>query len=82
MHDSNSFRDKMAKGYDIQALKTYSKAYHDTIELSKKYLDTDQTALDLGCGTGITTLELVSFVKKILHPKPVNCFFACRNRPI
>lgn len=65
MHDSNIFWDKMAHRYDIQALRTYSKAYRDTIKLSKKYLDADQTVLDFGCGTGITTLELVSCVKKI-----------------
>jgi len=56
----------MASYYDAQVNKTYRRAYQDTIELSKKYLDQDQTAIDMGCGTGITTIELAPLIRKTL----------------
>ncbi|WP_158084089.1 class I SAM-dependent DNA methyltransferase [Marispirochaeta aestuarii] len=66
MKSWQKFWDRMASHYDVQVDKIYRRAYRDTVELSKKYLDQNQTALDMGCGTGITTVELAPWVKKIL----------------
>lgn len=60
-----NFWNHIASGYDKQALRTYSKAYDDTIKKSHKYLNLDNTVLDVGCGSGITTVELSKNVKNI-----------------
>ena len=66
MNNSNKFWDKISKNYDIQVNKKYKKTYQDTIELSKKYLNSNSTVLDFGCSTGITTVDLAKYVKKII----------------
>jgi ubiquinone/menaquinone biosynthesis C-methylase UbiE len=55
----------MAKNYDKRTLKAYQKAYSDTICKSKNYLDPSYIAMDIGCGSGITTIELAKEVKNI-----------------
>ena len=65
MPHSKNFWNKIAKSYDKQVIKKYNQAYKDTIELSKKYLNPGYSVLDFACGTGITTIEMSNFVKKI-----------------
>lgn len=63
--ESKKFWDKIASGYDKHALHTYRKAYMDTISKSEKYINLNQIAMDIGCGSGITTIELSKSVKEI-----------------
>jgi len=43
----------------------YQQTYTDTIERTKKYLKKDDIVLDFACGTGITTIQISGFVRKI-----------------
>lgn len=63
--ESIKFWNRLASSYDKQALSTYKKAYLDTISKSQKYLNKNDVALDIGCGSGITTIELSKSVKEI-----------------
>lgn len=63
--ESTKFWNRIASGYDKHALHTYCQAYADTINKSQKYLNQNSIALDIGCGSGITTLELAKSVKEI-----------------
>lgn len=63
--ESKKFWNKIASGYDKHALHTYRQAYTDTINKSKKYLNPDQIVMDIGCGSGITTIELSKNVKEV-----------------
>ncbi|MFW6130757.1 MAG: class I SAM-dependent DNA methyltransferase [Atribacterota bacterium] len=65
MHKYRKFWNKAAKNYDTQVNKKYAKTNRDTIELSRKYLNSNQTVLDFACGTGIITIELAKNVKKM-----------------
>lgn len=62
---SEKFWNNMAKNYDKHTLNAYQKTYSDTICKSKNYLDPGYIAMDIGCGSGITTIELAKEVKKI-----------------
>lgn len=62
---SEKFWNRLASGYDQHTLHTYRQTYIDTISKSQKYLNQDQIALDLGCGSGITTIELSKSVKEM-----------------
>ncbi len=66
MKKPHRFWDKMAGTYDKQVEKEYAHVYRDIIELSKKYINSGTRALDFGCGTGITTIELAPSVDKII----------------
>jgi len=61
---SEGFWDKMSSNYDRQ-VKKYQQTYADTIERTKKYLKRDDIVLDFACGTGITTIQISGFVRKI-----------------
>ena len=61
---SEGFWDKMSSNYDKQ-VKKYQQTYADTIERTKKYLKKDDIVLDFACGTGITTIQISGFVRKI-----------------
>ena len=61
---SERFWDKMSSNYDKQVEK-YQQTYADTIERTRKYLKKDDIILDFACGTGITTIQISGFVKKI-----------------
>lgn len=63
--ENTKFWNRLASGYDQHTLSTYRQAYEDTIRKSEHYLRPDQEALDVGCGSGITTIELAKKVKQI-----------------
>lgn len=65
MKNANKFWNILAKNYDVQVSKKYGDAYKKTIDLSRQYLNRNQTILDYACGTRITTIELSQNVKKI-----------------
>jgi 2-polyprenyl-3-methyl-5-hydroxy-6-metoxy-1,4-benzoquinol methylase len=65
MSGSSWFWNKMAGIYDKQVLKKFGKTYRDTIEISEMYLKPEHEALDVACGTGITTVELAKNVKSV-----------------
>lgn len=63
--ESKKFWNRLATNYDKQALHTYRQAYTDTITKSEIYLNRNQIAMDIGCGSGITTIALSKSVKEI-----------------
>lgn len=65
MSNSTKFWDRISGNYDKQAEKIFSDAYKRTIEYTIKYLKKTDTVLDIGCGTGITTVEIANYVKEI-----------------
>lgn len=65
MSNSIKFWNKISGNYDKQVEKIFSDAYKRTIEYTIKYLKQTDTVLDVGCGTGITTVEIANFVKEI-----------------
>lgn len=65
MSNSIKFWDRISGNYDKQVEKIFSNAYKRTVEYTIKYLKQTDTVLDVGCGTGITTVEIADYVKKI-----------------
>ena len=62
---SSRFWDKRSKVYDEQVLSKYENAYKKTIKRSIPFLNAEDTMLEIGCGTGIATITLADYVKKI-----------------
>lgn len=65
MKNDKKFWSKMSKNYDSQVFSKYNETYNQTIEITKKYLKQTDVVLDYACGTGITTIKLSEYVKKI-----------------
>lgn len=65
MKNSKKYWNLLAKQYDKQVNKKYAETYRSTIELTKKYMNPSSSVLDVGCGTGITTIALAAGVKEI-----------------
>ena len=62
---SSRFWDKRSKVFDEQVLSKYENAYKKTIKRSIPFLNAEDTMLEIGCGTGIATITLADYVKKI-----------------
>ncbi len=52
--------DRLASGYDANTGKTYKGAYLESIERTKKLLDSTDQVLEIGCGTGIIALGIAN----------------------
>lgn len=65
MNNNIKFWDKLSGSYDKQIEKLFPNAYKKMIEYTIKYLKHSDTVLDIGCGTGITTIEMSKYVKEI-----------------
>lgn len=61
---AETFWDKQADNYDASTGK-FKEMFSRTADKTRKYLKTSDTVLELGCGTGRTTLELAGNVKNI-----------------
>ena len=66
MENHSKFWDFLSQSYDKNTLKKYSNTYKKTIEKICTYLETSNNVLDIGCGTGIITIEIASNVNKVL----------------
>lgn len=62
---SSRFWDKRSKVFDEQVLSKYENAYKKTIKRSIPFLNAEDIMLEIGCGTGIATITLADYVKKI-----------------
>ena len=62
---SSLFWDKRSKVFDQQVLAVYENAYKKTIKRSIPFLNQGDTMLEIGCGTGIATITLADYVRKI-----------------
>lgn len=64
MKDNAAFWNKRSEVFDGQVMAVYGDAYRRTIANTKRYLKPTDTALDIGCGTGVTTIELSRYAAK------------------
>lgn len=60
-----NFWDKVAEGYDKSSEKSFKEANEKTINYTKKYCKRSDELLDIGCGTGMLTVQLTDYVKHI-----------------
>lgn len=63
--ENEAYWNKRSEIFDTQILKTYEDAYRRTIDNTKKYLKKSDNVLDIGCGTGVTTIELARSVSEM-----------------
>ena len=66
MKDGSVFWNNVAGRYDEYTKERYQNAYDRLLTISKKYLKKTDRVLDLGCGTGLTTLPMSREVKEIV----------------
>jgi ubiquinone biosynthesis O-methyltransferase len=63
MNKSEKFWNRLSKNYDKRALG--DKTYLKTLELTKKYLKSNNIVMDFGCATGLYSIELSDKVNKL-----------------
>ncbi|MCK5848284.1 MAG: class I SAM-dependent methyltransferase [Caldisericia bacterium] len=64
MNNGSKIWDSLAGKYDEQVIESCLETYENIIEKSHSYLKSSNKLLDIGCGTGITTMSLSKDVKK------------------
>jgi 2-polyprenyl-3-methyl-5-hydroxy-6-metoxy-1,4-benzoquinol methylase len=64
--DGSVFWNSVAKNYDEYTKERYKQAYEKLLLISKKYVKKTDRVLDLGCGTGMTTLQMARDVREIV----------------
>ncbi len=64
MPDAATFWDKVADKYSKKPVKDMEN-YNRTLEYTRKHLSATDEILEVGCGTGTTTLHLAPSVKQI-----------------
>ncbi len=83
MSKDEKFWDALSDKYDKQVEKVFCNAYNKLISYTKNYVKATDIVLDIGCGTGIATVELANDVKELkfkieqsenLHTTPPNYF--------
>lgn len=57
-NENSKFWDHRSLIFDGQVAKIYEEAYEKTINYTLKYVEKTDRVLDIGCGTGITTLPI------------------------
>ena len=57
---------KLASGYDERTLKTYQEAYTRSIEKVVGMVSPDDEVLEIGCGTGIVTLGVAPYARRVV----------------
>lgn len=62
----SSIWNKLASGYDKKSLKTYKKAYEQSIERTRNVVSNSDRVLEIGCGTGIVTLGIAKAVQHVM----------------
>ncbi len=66
MKDGSIFWNSVAKNYDAFTKERYKQAYEKLLLISEKYVKETDRVLDLGCGTGLTTIQMARAVKEIV----------------
>lgn len=66
MKDGSVFWNNVAGRYDEYTNERYKNAYEKLLIIAKKYLKKTDRVLDLGCGTGLTTLPMSREVQEIV----------------
>ena len=56
--DGSDFWDRRSREFDKQVLNVYKNAYKKTVKRSLAFLDRENRVLEIGCGTGIVTMQL------------------------
>lgn len=65
LNENTAFWNKRSEVFDEQVLKIYETAYKKTIVRTLEYVKKTDEVLDIGCGTGVTTIELAKSVGHI-----------------
>ncbi|HIX29750.1 MAG TPA: class I SAM-dependent methyltransferase [Candidatus Blautia stercoravium] len=63
--EDSGFWDKRSQMFDSQVLEIYKNAYKKTVKRSAAFLNQENNVLEIGCGTGIVTIQLADCVKEI-----------------
>lgn len=66
LKDNVVFWNKRSEIFDQHVLKIYKTAYEKTIDRTLQYVKVTDCVLDVGCGTGVTTIDLAKSVGHVI----------------